>query len=174
MGVGADQALRTPRLRLRGFAVRDAAPLQRVMERPGVPEWLKIVRTTPPWDAWWYALHGRGARARRFTVTSAGEDRLIGLVGLSREARLHYLIDPDHWGQGYATEAVGAVLPAVLAHPGTRAVEAEVFDANPASARVLQKLGFAVRRRTRAQRMGRLEAEPTTIYALAHADGARA
>ena len=144
----ADRILSTPRLRLRGFAVRDATPLNALMERPGVPEWLKIARADPPWDAWWRALRGGGARARRYTVTQAGADRLIGLVGLSRAGRLHYLLDPDLWG-----------------------IVAEVFDANPASARVLQKLGFVVRRRTRAQRIGHLYDEPATVYGLARTQG---
>lgn len=167
----ADRILSTPRLRLRGFAVRDATPLNALMERPGVPEWLKIARADPPWDAWWRALRGGGARARRYTVTQAGDDRLIGLVGLSREGRLHYLIDPDLWGHGLATEAVRAVLPDALADPRTGDIVAEVFDANPASARVLQKLGFVVRRRTRAQRIGHLYDEPATVYGLARTQG---
>ena len=77
----ADRILSTPRLRLRGFAVRDATPLNALMERPGVPEWLKIARADPPWDAWWRALRGGGARARRYTVTHAGDDRLIAESG---------------------------------------------------------------------------------------------
>lgn len=173
MWADADQVLTTPRLRLRGFAVRDAAPLNLVMQRPGVPEWLKIARAGLPWEVWWRAWRSGGAHARRFTVTRAGDDRLIGLVGLSREARLHYLIDPDHWGLGLATEAVGAVLPTALDDPRTGQVEAEVFDANPASARVLQKLGFSVCRRTRAHRMGGLADEPATVYGLGCANGGR-
>ncbi|MEM8959154.1 MAG: GNAT family N-acetyltransferase [Pseudomonadota bacterium] len=171
MLAAADQVLSTPRLRLRGFAVRDASPLNALMERPGVPEWLKIARSDGPWAAWWRALRAGGARARRYTITHAGEDRLIGLVGLSREGRLHYLIDPDLWGRGLATEAVGAALSDVLCDPRVERIEAEVFDANPASARVLQKLGFAVRRRTRAQRIGYLYDEPATVYGLTRTEG---
>ena len=111
----ADQVLTTPRLRLRGFAVRDAIPLNLLMARPGVPEWLKIARTDAPWTAWSRALRGGGARTRRYTVTRTGDDGLIGLVGLSRDGRLHYVMDPDLWGRGLATEAVGAILAATRA-----------------------------------------------------------
>lgn len=161
-----DQGIVTARLRLRDFAVRDAAILQTIMARPGVPDWLKIAHASQPWEVFWQALCRGRQQERRYTVTGADDDRLIGLVGLSGDGRLHYLIDPDHWGRGLATEAVGAVLPSALSETGIDVIEAEVFDANPASARVLKKLGFDLRRRGTAQRLGGLDPEPSTIYGL--------
>jgi RimJ/RimL family protein N-acetyltransferase len=57
--------------------------------------------------------------------------------------RLGYWIGPRHWGRGLGTEAVGAVVGyAFRTHPADR-VGAGVFGDNPASRRVLEKLGFA-------------------------------
>ncbi|WP_322618641.1 GNAT family N-acetyltransferase [Deinococcus terrestris] len=53
-----------------------------------------------------------------------------------------YGLNPDAWGQGYATEAVGALMTALLARPEVRRVTARTARTNPASARVLEKLGF--------------------------------
>lgn len=54
-----------------------------------------------------------------------------------------YGLNPGAWGRGYATEAVGALVTALLARPDVRRVTAQTATTNPASARVLEKLGFA-------------------------------
>lgn len=71
--------------------------------------------------------------------------RLIGgvSVGPHRDEphELGYWITPDAWGRGYATEAAAAVLRAARA-AGIRRVTSGHFIDNPASGRVLRKLGF--------------------------------
>lgn len=86
-------------------------------------------------------------RCPRFLVTLPGAEgaRVIGGVGLNDvEGNVHlgYRIAHAHWGQGYASEAARAVvdLARVLGHGRITAVRA--VD-NPASGRVLEKLGFA-------------------------------
>lgn len=74
----------------------------------------------------------------------AGGARLIGSVGLSLvdgEVNLGYWIGRPFWGQGYATEAARALLSLAKAL-GHRRVVASHFVDNPASGRVLRKLGF--------------------------------
>ena len=69
---------------------------------------------------------------------------VIGGVGLSQEAGdtvLGYWIARSHWGHGYATEAGRAVL-SLAPTLGHRRVTAWHFCDNPASGRVLAKLGF--------------------------------
>lgn len=53
-----------------------------------------------------------------------------------------YGFNPAVWGQGLATEAVGALVAHLHAEPDVRVVTAETALSNPASARVLTKLGF--------------------------------
>ncbi|MDT8760983.1 GNAT family N-acetyltransferase [Sphingomonas psychrotolerans] len=71
--------------------------------------------------------------------------RLVGGMAVGpMENELHefgYWITPDAWGRGYATEAGAAVLGAARA-AGIRKVTARHFLDNPASGRVLRKLGF--------------------------------
>jgi RimJ/RimL family protein N-acetyltransferase len=76
---------------------------------------------------------------------TAGAPRLVGGAGLHRDERgevaLGYWIARPLWGLGYATEAAGAVVDfaRALRLPELRAAH---FLDNPASGRVLAKLGF--------------------------------
>ena len=70
---------------------------------------------------------------------------LVGSCGLGRRAsgavELGYWIARPHWGQGFATEAGRALLDIAKAL-GLKRLEASHFLDNPASGRVLEKLGF--------------------------------
>jgi ribosomal-protein-alanine N-acetyltransferase len=55
---------------------------------------------------------------------------------------LGYGIAPAYQGQGYATEAGAALIAWAFAQPGVRRVFADCLATNPASARVLAKLGL--------------------------------
>lgn len=103
---------------------------------------------------WPYAVGDAMAFVRReqkhmrphFLITLPGADgaRLIGSIGLggdADEAELGYWIARSHWGQGYATEAARAVLR-LAAALGHRRIAAGHFTDNPASGRVLEKVGF--------------------------------
>jgi RimJ/RimL family protein N-acetyltransferase len=74
-----------------------------------------------------------------------GEPRLIGSCGLGRRpsgaVEMGYWIARAHWGRGLATEACGALIEIARAL-GLPSLEASHFIDNPASARVLDKLGF--------------------------------
>lgn len=74
-----------------------------------------------------------------------GAPLLVGSCGLGRRAsgavELGYWIARPHWGQGFATEA-GRALLAIAKALGLARLEASHFLDNPASGRVLEKLGF--------------------------------
>jgi len=74
-----------------------------------------------------------------------GEPLLVGSCGLGRRAsgavELGYWIARPHWGQGFATEA-GQALVAMARALRLARLEASHFLDNPASGRVLEKLGF--------------------------------
>ena len=59
-------------------------------------------------------------------------------------AEIGYGISEEYQNNGYATEAVKAVLEWAFAHPEVTAVEAETDSDNTASRRVLEKCGFAL------------------------------
>ncbi|MDO4740617.1 MAG: GNAT family N-acetyltransferase [Eubacteriales bacterium] len=82
---------------------------------------------------------------RRINYAIALNGRLIGFIndcGIDSEsAELGYVIHPAHWGQGYATEALRAVIDELF-RMGLRRVCAAHFAENTASARVMQKAGM--------------------------------
>ena len=105
-----------------------------------------------PWpytidDARSFAAMAQNPRRPHFVVTLPGVG-VIGAAGLgapkgepAEEPELGYWIARAHWGQGYATEAAGAVLQIARAL-GHRRVTAGHFTDNPASGEVLRKIGF--------------------------------
>lgn len=79
------------------------------------------------------------------TLPDERGERLVGGAGLGLDERgrvqLGYWIARPWWGQGYATEAAGAVLQIARMLGHRRIVAAHYID-NPKSGKVLRKLGF--------------------------------
>lgn len=70
---------------------------------------------------------------------------VIGKAGLWRLAELGYILHPDHWGQGLAREALGAIIDATWdRHPDVTEITAEIDPRNTASARLLVHMGFTL------------------------------
>jgi ribosomal-protein-alanine N-acetyltransferase len=71
---------------------------------------------------------------------------LVGCTGYrpfgKDHAELGYWIGKPYWGQGYATEAVGALIAHAFDADGFDYFTASHFADNPASERVIRKLGF--------------------------------
>ncbi|WP_310468528.1 GNAT family N-acetyltransferase [Sphingomonas sp.] len=71
--------------------------------------------------------------------------RLVGACGLGRRPSGHvelgYWIARAHWGRGFATEACAALIE-IARTLGLARLEGSHFLDNPASGRVLEKLGF--------------------------------
>lgn len=140
------------------------ARTNRLLLRPGFPEDAPaiaaaiadqaIVRNlaTAPWP---YALRDAEAflAAPRDPVLPSllmmertdGAPRLVGACGLGRRpsgaVELGYWIARRHWGRGIATEACAALIDIARAL-GLPQLEGSHFLDNPASGRVLEKLGF--------------------------------
>ena len=71
--------------------------------------------------------------------------QLIGGIGMGAIESGHefgYWLTPSAWGRGFATEAGRAVVSAARHTLGLRRIDAAHFVDNPASGRVLTKLGF--------------------------------
>lgn len=85
------------------------------------------------------------SRSPSFLITRTHDAALVGCIGIDptlEGTELGYWIAREHWGQGYATEAGHAVLE-IARMLGHRRIVASHFLDNPASGRVLRKLGFA-------------------------------
>jgi 8-oxo-dGTP diphosphatase len=96
--------------------------------------------------------------AARWVVERQSDHVIVGVVGVGGTGYhdLGFWLDRDHWGQGYATEAVTAVADFALDALDVVEIRAGVFIENPASARVLENAGFTEgeTERTLAQRGG--------------------
>jgi RimJ/RimL family protein N-acetyltransferase len=140
---------RTPRLLLRPGFPEDAPALAEALADATVVRNLAVV----PWP---YTLRDAEAflAAPRDPVLPSllifertqSDARLVGSCGLARRAsgavELGYWIGRPFWGRGLATEACLALI-AVARALALRQLEASHFIDNPASARVLEKLGFS-------------------------------
>ncbi|MCY1671129.1 GNAT family N-acetyltransferase [Novosphingobium sp. SL115] len=161
---------------------------ERLFLRPGWPEdWAElhaliddeqVVRnlTRAPWpyspdDARAFAARPQVGRHPHFFITLPGPhgSRLVGSVGLTQdgdECLVGYWIAQAHWGRGYATEAVHSVL-SLARTLGHDRIVAHRFADNPASGRVLEKVGFRPTGEIRIGRSAaRREAVPTMIHAI--------
>ncbi len=102
--------------------------------------------------------------------------QLVGSIGFGRDAdgevELGYWIGRAFWGRGYATEAGRAVIAMARDSLRLRKLNAGHFIDNPASGRVLEKLGF---RRTSVVvprfSAGRREAAPCRLFELDLCEG---
>jgi [ribosomal protein S5]-alanine N-acetyltransferase len=83
----------------------------------------------------------------RLGIVLRERDTLWGGVGLRiepdhRSAELGYWVGVPYWGKGYATEAARAVVTYGFGTLGLHRIFASHFSNNPASARVLRKIGM--------------------------------
>jgi RimJ/RimL family protein N-acetyltransferase len=76
----------------------------------------------------------------------SGPEELIGIVGLDRmssgDVELGYWIARTHWNRGYASEGCQKMIDIARRELGLTRLVAGYFTDNPASGRVLAKLGF--------------------------------
>jgi [ribosomal protein S5]-alanine N-acetyltransferase len=82
-----------------------------------------------------------------FGIAPSGTSPLIGLCGLvldaaERQGELWYLLRPDCWGRGLITAPVHALIDHGFRNLQLHRIWASCLPENPASARVLEKLGF--------------------------------
>lgn len=106
---------------------------------------------------------------RTWAVTCSGDDRAVGFVaaGVRRAGvvEVGYLFARDTWGRGIATEAVSAVLTQLFAE-GTRRVFADTDPDNVHSIRLLERLGFTLEGRLRAEWETHIGVRDTLLYGL--------
>ena len=140
----------TKRLTLRPGWPEDAPALARAIGQRAVAANLSGV----PWpytlgDAEAFLARPRGLCDVDLLIYSreAHDHPLVGGIGLRAAApgevpMLGYWLVPEAWGRGYMTEAARAVIDIARDGLGLRQVRAGHFVDNPASGRVLAKLGF--------------------------------
>jgi RimJ/RimL family protein N-acetyltransferase len=92
-------------------------------------------------------VDGAAARRPSWWIVRVSDRTVVGTLiaawdGSDDEVETSYSIVREHWGRGYATEAVGLLVEHAFASPLVRRVRAYCDEENEASARVLEKAGF--------------------------------
>jgi RimJ/RimL family protein N-acetyltransferase len=139
---------RTSRLLLRPGFPEDAPALAAAMSDRAIARNLAVV----PWpytlrDAEAFLASPRDPVLPSFLIFERTDaaPRLIGSCGLGRRpsgaVEMGYWISRSFWGRGFASEACTALIE-IARTLGLSRLEASHFIDNPASARVLDKLGF--------------------------------
>jgi len=146
--------IETGRLRMRSLCSGDLADLVTLAGNWEVARWLATMphpyteADGREWIARVQHDHTSG-RPRRFAIAFKETDRLIGGVGLdgstgdeSDEPALGYWVGEPYWGNGYAGEAVAAVIDYGLRTLGMTTIRAYTDPRNLASQRVLLRCGL--------------------------------
>jgi RimJ/RimL family protein N-acetyltransferase len=139
---------RTPRLLLRPGFPEDAPALAAAIADEAIVRNLATV----PWpyrmrDAEAFLATPRDPALPSFLIfeRTTSQPRLVGSCGLGRRpsgaVEMGYWISRPHWGHGFATEACTALID-IARTLDLASLEGSHFIDNPASARVLEKLGF--------------------------------
>lgn len=144
---------RTKRLTLRPGWPEDAPALCAAIAHETVA--MKLARLPWPYtldhaQSWLATEHPSGEVSLVIVTHDATAPRLIGGIGLhatktggGTELEFGYWLTPAVWGRGYATEAGGAMIDIARHALGRQRLVSGHFVDNPASGRVLDKLGFA-------------------------------
>jgi [ribosomal protein S5]-alanine N-acetyltransferase len=145
-------SLKTKRLILRPFTLMDAPSVQKLAGE------IEIASTTlnipHPYEngvaeAWIQTHQERFEKQESvdFAIVLHESGGLIGAIGLvisvvHSRAEMGYWIGKPFWGRGYCTEAAKAVIDYGFAKLKLHRIYAFHFSRNPASGRVLQKVGM--------------------------------
>ncbi|HEY9738517.1 MAG TPA: GNAT family N-acetyltransferase [Trichocoleus sp.] len=177
--IAVQPTLCTERLILRPFSLADAPNVQRL-----AGEWDIAARTLviphPYPDGLaeqWIRSHPQdfaAGNAVNFAITLI-DNTLCGAIGLglvaeNQLAELGYWIGKPYWGNGYCTEAARALLKFGFLNLGLNRIQATHYSDNPASGRVMQKIGMTHegRRRQHTFRWG--EFKDIELYGILKQD----
>lgn len=143
--------LNTERLILSPFTPADADAVETLAGHEEIARGTaNVPHPYPPGAALtWIATHAP-AYAQGSGVTFAVRTKdhtLIGCVALGvsqpdQHGELAYWLGVDHWNQGFITEAARACIDFGFSHLKLHKISARHFAYNPASGRVMEKLGM--------------------------------
>ena len=153
--------IETERLVLRPVAHDDATVVQREVSRVEIARMtLTIPHPYPDGGAEEWIARAEPGVAFALELRESGE--MVGSASIVRDrehrrAEIGYWCALDHWGRGYTTEAVRALIDYGFRELGLNRVYAQCFSDNPASRRVLEKSGmrYEGERREHVFRLGR-------------------
>ena len=168
--------IETERLRLRPFALDDAPEVQRL-----AGDW-DVASTTAnipyPYEdgmaeEWIQTHQERFEKGElvNFAIVHRKRGYLIGCIGIAVDKQhesggLGYWVGEPYWNNGYCTEALWAVLEYGFQVLGLNRIHATHIRRNPASGRVMQKVGMSHEGSLRQHRKRWGEFEDVEVYGI--------
>ena len=157
--LSAETTLGSKRLRLRRFEKEDASAVQRLAGAAEVADTTLLIPHPYPEgvaESFIESTHADWEKGEQyvFAIMLRASGELCGSIGLKVSAKhergeLGYWIGVPFWKYGYCTEAARAVLEFAFTQLKLNSVVAHHFVRNPASGRVLQKIGMKYEGRLR-------------------------
>jgi RimJ/RimL family protein N-acetyltransferase len=95
-------------------------------------------------------LRRKKSRTINFAVVENNKDRLVGFIWMdsidwqARNAKIMYFIGKEHWGKGYASEALSLICEFAFENMNLEKLYTFVHETNGASRTVLEKNGFMI------------------------------
>jgi len=145
-----DSKIITDRLILRFVTPGDIDDIQRCILDPRIYKMVARIPGNQPREETeaWVLTHKSGREANTdYVYAVTAQQDFIGIIGLHRPTtsdpfEIGFWLSPEAWGKGYVTEAAKAVLQCLENSMGPQKTLSGYFVDNPASGRVLEKLGY--------------------------------
>ncbi len=143
------RSLETPRLALRATEPGDAVRAFEIQSNWNVTRNLRMAAFPPEREdlqAWFVSHAGEWDRGTAYRLAILSEGRMIGVIDIDEirngEGELGYWIEEASWGRRFAREAGEAMVRFAFETLGLTALRSGHAADNPASGKVLVKLGF--------------------------------
>lgn len=147
------QSLSTERLHLRTYEMKDEKAIYEIINSPGIFETTLNIPYPYPKEQvsiWIHftvknSLYKRGYEYGIFSKTGKyiGNVGIVNIDWLNNSAEVTYFIGEALWGQGYATEAVQAILAFAFENLELERIQGRCMSGNLASFKVMQKCGLS-------------------------------
>ncbi|MGS4346265.1 GNAT family N-acetyltransferase [Myroides odoratus] len=144
--------LETERLCLRQTTLADAQAIFAMRSSAEVMQYIPVPLATAVKEAedYIHSLHERmkNKECLNWTITDKESGAVIGTMGFYRMQLQHYrtetgyMLLPEFYGKGYATEALQRLVDFGLNELGFHSLEAVIYPENIGSIRVVEKCGF--------------------------------
>ncbi|MFO7696035.1 MAG: GNAT family N-acetyltransferase [Anaerolineae bacterium] len=145
----------TDRLILRDVALADEPAMAALRMDPRVTQYNEYILSCTPEEvhAWIASTIDHNSRVPRFswnlTIVRREDGAILGWIGIGHgsapergDLDFGYALLPAYWGQGYAAEALRALLDWCFCHLDIQRIYGECDVRNPRSARVMLKAGM--------------------------------
>ena len=172
--------LTTDRLVLRPFTPADALRVRDLAGHPDIAA--TTLRIPHPYELHhgekWIGEHAAAfdeGRGLDLAVTVGGDlagAMSIGIDAANERGELGYWIGRPYWGRGYATEAAAGIVRYGFEALGLNRVTAHHFARNPASGRVMEKIGMTREGEFRRHLLHRGRYEDLVFYGILRSEHA--